>query len=161
MIKKYGKIVLFSLLSLLVISFVFGNSAKPSAKSNNDSKQIVKVIAPVTKAETESAIDEINKIVRKSAHAIEFATLGVFLALLAESIREITKRRHICFPLFIAILVGVTDEFIQKYSGRTSKVSDVFIDFSGAIIGIFIVFIICEIVVISKKKRVQARKEEK
>ena len=161
MIKKYGKIFLFSLLSLLVISFIFGNSVKPSAKTNSESKQIVKVLTPITKAETDAAIDEINKIVRKSAHAIEFATLGVFLALLAESMREITKRRHICFPLFIALLVGVTDEFIQKYFGRTSKVSDVFIDFSGAIIGIFIVFIICEIVVMSKKKRVRVNEEEK
>ncbi len=161
MIKKYGKILLFSLLSLIVISFIFGNSVKPSAKTNSDSKQIVKALTPITKADTESAIDEINKIVRKSAHAIEFATLGVFLALLSESIREITKRRHICFPLFIALLVGVTDEFIQKYFGRTSKVSDVFIDFSGAITGIFIVFIICEIAAISKKRRVQASEEEK
>lgn len=155
MIKKYGKIVLFSLLSLLVISFIFGNSVKPSAKTNSESKQIVKALTPITKAKTEKAIDKINVVVRKSAHAIEFATLGIFLTLLAESMREITKRRHICFPLFIALLVGVTDEFIQKYYGRTSKISDIFIDFSGAVIGIFIVFLICEIIAISKNKKVR------
>jgi VanZ family protein len=133
--------------------FIFANSVKPSAKTNSESKQIVKALTPITKAETETAIDEINKIVRKSAHAIEFATLGVFLALLADGMRKITKRRHICFPLFITLLVAVTDEFIQKYFGRTSKVSDVLIDFGGAVMGIFVVFMICEIIAISKNKK--------
>ena len=76
--------------------------------------------------------------VRKLAHFAEYTLLG-FLAMLC--LRVYTRRfvRHISWPLLFGLLVANTDETIQLLmAGRSSQLTDVWIDFSGVCAGLFV-----------------------
>lgn len=89
-----------------------------------------------------SRIEKLNLIIRKNAHAFEY----IVLALLTCSVFFINKFRGkgvIVYVLFICLLYAVSDEFHQLFvPGRTSLVSDVMIDFSGALVGLGIFYLI-------------------
>ena len=76
--------------------------------------------------------------IRKLAHFAEYTLLG-FLAMLC--LRVYTRRfvRHISWPLLFGLLVANTDETIQLLmAGRSSQLTDVWIDFSGVCAGLFV-----------------------
>ena len=49
---------------------------------------------------------------------------------------KLYKTSEIFLLLFLLLLFPVIDEFIQKFSGRTSNIFDIIIDFSGGILAI-------------------------
>lgn len=124
------KTMLLILLVVIVTMFIFSNSFMNSKESNATSGVIVELVRPLVEFIAGSDAD-VNFIVRKGAHLTEFFALG-FLVLLA--VFEI-KKEFLGFGFFYVLFVGVTDEFIQSFSDRTSSVSDVLIDFSGAMLG--------------------------
>ena len=74
--------------------------------------------------------------VRKSAHFIEFGILGM---LCLPMFRALTQRTfaHVLISLGYCGLIAVTDEYIQLFTyGRSGQLSDVLIDFSGAVFGV-------------------------
>ena len=44
--------------------------------------------------------------------------------------------------LFFALLCAVADEFLQSFTGRTSSVRDVLIDFGGALCGMLLTMLV-------------------
>ena len=84
--------------------------------------------------------------VRKLAHFAEYCLEGMLLTL---CLRVYTARfvRHISWPLLGGLLTAVTDETIQKYvSGRSSQLTDVWIDFAGIVAGLMVALVILLIV---------------
>ena len=80
--------------------------------------------------------DQLTHIrLRKSAHFIEFALLGLCLAAATLTIRRHTQRWHLSTPLLVALILGVLDEYIQTHTGRRGSVRDIVIDFAGALVG--------------------------
>ena len=75
--------------------------------------------------------------VRKMAHFTAFAVLGVLAQL---AYRHLFGLRPQCVAnvLFTGLLVAVTDEFIQSFTGRGPMVSDVVLDFSGCVFGVLL-----------------------
>lgn len=70
-------------------------------------------------------------MIRKLAHFIEFAGLG-FLLICDVYLFSDKPKKYICWALFIGLFVACVDETIQLYSpGRSSKIMDVWVDFSG------------------------------
>lgn len=64
------------------------------------------------------------------AHLFEFSFLGIFLS---AGMRERKCHYPNAIVLFCALLVAVSDEFIQGFTaGRISSINDVVIDFVGA-----------------------------
>ncbi len=56
---------------------------------------------------------------------------------------KIKQKNRICISAIIGLLYAISDEIHQAFiPGRGPLVSDVFIDFSGVIMGIFIAYII-------------------
>jgi VanZ family protein len=131
--------------------FIFLNSSKTGAKSNNISKGIVNRVVTILKESDyldSNIIDQItqrgltnsdlNVLVRKSAHATEFFLLAVIVSITC-NFTKINRLEAFIYPLFIVLLCAVLDEFFQSYvQGRTSSLIDVLIDFSGGIIGTLI-----------------------
>jgi len=80
--------------------------------------------------------NELDQVIRKNAHAFMY----MILAFLVSSIFFAFNKRGkdaIVYILFICLFYAVTDEFHQSFvPGRTSLVSDVLIDFGGALIGL-------------------------
>ena len=54
--------------------------------------------------------------------------------------------------LFIVLAVAVVDEFVQSVVGRTSLITDVLLDFSGAAIGIAVTLIIASFIFRRKRR---------
>ena len=80
-------------------------------------------------------------ILRKGAHFVEFAGLGLCLcnALYASFGHRLTP----VFALVGTVIYAISDEVHQIFSeGRACQITDVLIDSAGAILGIIIVFII-------------------
>lgn len=125
-------------LAVLIICFIWGNSAMPSKPSNALSDSITQVVGgEVTsggKQPTHAGTWLTSSHVRKLAHLTEFAAIGMCLAVIV-----CTKRRggldNASRVMLYGILLAVTDETIQMLNDRTSCIRDVWIDCSGYVVG--------------------------
>ena len=145
------------LLCLLWIGVIFYNTSASGVVSNQRSMIVLNKVRaiyhkaePTHKAEPSVAskpqskiavvqashIENLNIIIRKNAHAFEYIILAMLICN-AFFINKFKGRGAIVYVLFMCLLYAVTDEFHQLFvPGRTSLVSDVMIDFTGAIIGL-------------------------
>ena len=152
--RKTG-IVLVSLLILITIGFIWGNSMKSRSESQQLSLGMLDFLRPLLGVifSPENVTDH---LVRKLAHFTEFAALGAEFALLSVFLRKLSFQ-SILNCLFAGLVVAVADETIQIFSSRGSQVIDVVLDFSGVIAGVLVLLglrAIC--LVIRKAKQKQA-----
>ncbi len=138
--------VLFTCALVASILFVFSNSMEVAEVSSDASGRVLEAVQSVcvTAGMPGLAASITEHIVRKIAHVCEYALVGFWLML---CLRVYTKRflRHISWPLFGGLFVALIDETIQLFSeGRSSSVTDIWIDFSGILIGAFVgFFLLC------------------
>lgn len=88
-------------------------------------------------------------ILRKGAHFVEFAGLGLCLcnALYASFGHRLTP----VFALVGSVIYAISDEVHQIFSeGRACRITDVLIDSAGALSGIVIAFLVYKIIRRSK-----------
>lgn len=86
----------------------------------------------------------VNYYVRKLAHFTEYTVFGFVFCY------YFSKRKQLCLDIVVysllpTLIIAVLDEFLQKYSGRGSLVSDVVIDAFGGLFGIATFFILHKI----------------
>lgn len=128
-----GKQRLLTALILLTLAFIWGNSLLPPEVSwavSDAVKDLLTVLLPGGGEGTGEGSGTLGVLVRKLAHFTEFCVLG---ALLAARWRDLPGERTA--PLLLGLLAAAADETIQFYTGRTSSVFDVWIDFSGVVVG--------------------------
>ncbi len=119
-------------LLILVLLLIWGQSCLPSDLSRLESKGIFDLIRPVL-AFFLGEDRVTHNLVRKLAHFTEFFFLGCLIALL---LPMDWKRRLLCCGL--CLLAAFLDETIQVFSDRGDQVVDVWLDFSGAAVGILL-----------------------
>lgn len=129
-----------------VTAFIFSNSLKGSEASHKDSDVILSWVRPFLDWIAGGDLEKLSYIVRKAAHMTEFCVLALLIGWLSYTL---CKNFH-GYGVFYTLAVAVTDEFIQSFSDRTSQILDVLIDFSGALIGFGLVFLIK--IIIKRKK---------
>lgn len=134
------------------IVFILSNSLKPASVSGPDSQGIADVINGFFK---NINIDIVltNHILRKTAHFAEFFLLGIITA---STFRVFTKTpcKNIFTILFIGLATAVSDESIQLFiDGRGSQVSDILLDFTGALTGTLIALLFYTILAHCKRKK--------
>ena len=125
---------------LLVLGFIYGNSLQNGEESMQTSGAVVEVVKPIVDPEDQIAEDLFSTIVRKLAHFTEFFWLGMALCgvrIGAQAWPRLSRLRA-SETLFFALLCAVADEFLQSFTGRTSSVRDVLIDFGGALSGLLL-----------------------
>ena len=134
MIKNRMKLCLFLVSASLL--FIWGNSLLPASVSGALSGWVRDLLGLLNFAE-EGAVPE-EGILRKIAHFLEFCLLGSLLCWLFGMLRE--KRRAFWLPaLGCGCLAACMDEMLQHFSeGRAPKITDVFIDISGLVLGIIL-----------------------
>lgn len=148
-------IILGLLLAVLVITaLIFVNSLDTVDESNQKSDNVTDVVENVTGGENGES--NLNVIVRKSAHVIEFALLGAALAFLLYYVKLVHNKRLYGVGAFYALAVAVVDEYIQTFSDRSGSVSDIMLDFCGVLIGVVLALIIPVIVSMVKKHKQKA-----
>lgn len=139
-------------LVLLFTAFIFSNSFKNAQASHNDSAVITQIVEPVLENVFQVPPQNTEHVVRKSAHFIEFAALGVSIVGWTLFVNAQYKKSLYGFSCFYALLVAVLDEFIQTFSDRGASVTDVLLDFSGALFGGVCLFLLVTIIKFLRNK---------
>ena len=127
------------LLLILWVVFIFSNSMDNADASTLKSGAVLALLRRILGSEG-AALTEF--IVRKTAHFTEFAIEGVLLFLV---VKGYTTRplRFLGWPLLAGLMTALTDETIQLFSlGRSSQVTDVWIDFVGVVTGTLLAFLV-------------------
>lgn len=155
--KQTVKVVLSAVLVCLTVCFIFSNSLKDGEESNRQSGIVMELLRSIFDPTGAIEEDTFHYFVRKGAHFTEFALLGFSLWLMMLSLRD--KFGILCpgVMLFAALSTAVTDEFIQSFTGRTSSVTDVLIDFSGALSGFVLPLAVSAIIKRIKEKKHAAK----
>ena len=143
---------IFALLSIVTIAYIWGNSLKSIPESAAQSTIVAEVLRPILDPQEKMTLNAFHNLVRKLAHLTEFFALGVFVCGFAVSLGVELKKRLICLPVLIVLLVAVGDEYIQYFTKRGSLVTDVVLDFVGALGGLLAAVLIYKIVLRIKKK---------
>ncbi|MBR3988866.1 MAG: VanZ family protein [Clostridia bacterium] len=151
--------VILVVLLILVTFFIFKNSFENLATSHQYSENVMDVIAPNRDATDYSGNSNMERLIRKSAHLVEYAVLGVVVMALALNIRNLLKNAVYGISLFYALFIAVLDEHIQSFSERTSSTGDILLDFVGSMIGFAVVLVVYFIYVKCKNKRATGNDE--
>ncbi len=110
---------------------------KDKAVNNSNSSQQNKNNINVQQVEASN----LDHIVRKNAHAFMYMVLAILVCGALFSYNK-SGKGMIIYILFICLFYAVTDEFHQSFiPGRTSLVSDILVDFMGALIGLGLFYI--------------------
>ena len=143
--KRMCRIVLLTLLTLLIMIFIFCMSAQDADRSTDTSRGFLssvlgEVLEQILPRLTEKGME--NDI-RKYAHIFEFFCLGLSSCLLFFELYW--RQRHLfgkagLSALLFGLLYACSDEIHQLFvPGRSGKFSDVLVDMTGVAIAVVLV----------------------
>ena len=135
--------VVFTLALIGCIAFIFSNSMKIASVSSVSSGRVLQLLQAVLRRLGHPALAQrlTMHLVRKLAHFCEY-TLEGFLLMLCMRVYSRHPLRHITVPMLAGVLTALTDETIQLFSqGRSSQVTDVWLDSAGVLAGILIALV--------------------
>ena len=123
----------FWLLLVVVLTVViFVNSSLPATESGKLSGFVAQFVAQLSQLLDITLKGDVEHTIRKLAHFLEFACLGLLWCKTFASFR-VSNRTSTGYILLLCLLTAVTDEYIQLFSlGLEGRVMDVLLDFSGA-----------------------------
>lgn len=136
------RIIVFALLVLITVGFIWGNSMKTKSESAEQSTLVAESLQPVLDPQEKMEKPDFHDLVRKLAHVTEFFVLGLFAAGFAISLGAYLKKTFVTLPILMTLIVAVGDEYIQHFTGRGSLVTDVVLDFAGALAGLAAVWLL-------------------
>ena len=136
-------LIVFAVLSLVIIAFIWGNSMQSLETSGEKSKVLTEVVKPKVDPENKMESYVVENFLRKCAHLLEFMALGICVGGFTVNLGRLRKERYLSMPLLIVLVVAVNDEFIQSFTGRGTAVTDVVLDFGGAVLGLVLVALFC------------------
>lgn len=132
--------IVFTCCLIYSVVFIFQNSLQIAEESSLRSEQVQQIVNEA--AGTVGLGPFSLHVIRKMAHFTEFMMMGFWFML---CLRVYTRHfiKHISWPLFLGLGTAVTDETIQLFvEGRGSSVKDVWIDFGGFLVGLFVALLI-------------------
>jgi len=136
---------ILTILTILVLLFIWGNSVLPSKQSNTISSNITSKlgagIVPGNSQENPVPTWLTSSHVRKIAHALEYAVLGLVCALLTNARGMLIRKIFTSLALF-GLSTAIIDETIQLFNDRSSQIKDVWIDILGFAVGCCIAWLI-------------------
>ncbi len=145
--------------AVIIMAIIFYFSSKPAVTSSESSLMISQTLLNTYESITDLSYEELARqqvlleldhIVRKTAHFIEYAILAaawVFHFV----IRGREYRNCIGLSILITSFYAATDEFHQTFvAGRSGQISDVLLDSCGAVVG---AILFLALIIIIKKLR--------
>lgn len=148
-------------LMLVWMCVIFTFSARPGTLSEKDSGRAGLILGQIfipdfeewSREEQEAFAEQADYPVRKTAHAAEYALLGLLVAG-AYVDREMKFRRRVLVPWGAASLYAATDEIHQLFvPGRSGQLSDVLLDSAGVLLGVILFALICRMTGYFRKRR--------
>ena len=140
MIRTKKRMILCSLLLIVMLSFIWGNSLANGTESGAMSGRIMEWINRFLHMDKTGA-ETLHLVIRKMAHFTEFACLGLLLTWLFGMMGE--KKGHLlCMTLFCGMLAACVDETIQVFvPDRGPSPVDIWIDTCGVAAGMIFLLI--------------------
>lgn len=135
------KIILktFYIIYLLgVVAFIFSNSLPSIKESAETSGRLLSFINAILDT-FKLPVMESDVFIRKAAHFFEFFVLGASICGYSYFDKK-CDINYIVKSILFSCLIAMSDETIQYFVGRGSMLLDVWLDLSGAIIGILIIY---------------------
>ena len=155
MYQKY-KLQIHSGITILIMAFIFYQSALPAVLSSEMSGHLERIVAWILGKPSES----VTFAVRKAAHVTEFAALGISLFCTVRDFLEwkygaasasvppncptsqsvsSERMRRIVLPWVIGTIYAVSDEVHQLFvEGRSCEVRDMLLDSAGVAAGVLL-----------------------
>ena len=156
--------LILSIIILLTVIIIWGHSFMTPEMSTEESSFVKEIVEAVVQSVSNNEAFTIPEIViRKSAHFIEYAFLGLELVILItinknlqsddDKKRGLIKKLLSLYPtaFIISLLVGFVDETIQYFTGRYSSIWDVLLDLAGASFSILI-FLLLRTIFLRRKR---------
>ncbi len=109
-------------------------SSKPTGESVGSTNPVIRETL-----DSNEHTSVIRKVIRKTAHVLEYLTLGIICLLLCSDEGWVEKAKRL---LLAAAFVPLVDETIQVFSERTSSVADIWMDIGGFAGGCLIAVVI-------------------
>lgn len=132
--------IIFTIALLACIAFIFRNSLEDGTLSSLRSQAVMQKINALLGRAHLGPLSEYT--IRKLAHFAEFTMLG-FLLMLCLRVYTAHFVRHTSWPLLGGLTTALTDETLQAFvPGRTSQVTDVWLDMAGVVAGLFVALLI-------------------
>ena len=138
--------LVLTVMTTAMMIVIFCLSMEPAEKSDETSgilsRKVISVVYPEYERypieKQQSLYEHVQHLVRKSAHYIEYMTLGILLRLCTES--WIGKKKGVTWISWgIGALYAATDELHQlAIDGRSGQWTDVLLDSSGVLTGVLI-----------------------
>ncbi len=147
--KLFRIITVVLLITLMV--FIFNMSSQTASESSATSgsfisfftKLLIKDFNNLPLEKQAEIISSFQFIVRKGAHFTAYALMGVLAFLSLVTYKKIPLKLRTAFSAVICLLYSLSDEIHQSFiPGRSCELRDVCIDMSGALLTIFLLFII-------------------
>lgn len=132
---------------------IYSFSAKTGAASTDDSFFVSRLIGNLIYSDfnewsverQNEFLDEMDFVVRKTAHMAEFFILCVLVFFSQKNLD--TSFKNIVFPLLITIFYAISDEIHQYFvPNRSCQLKDVIIDSIGGILAIVCILLIKRII---------------
>ncbi len=145
------------------MTVIFCLSHQPAAESKQLSTGITEIIIQIFERiapNMELDISDLNHVVRKSAHFFAYLILGILIlkALMASGN---IGYRSIALAFGKCVIYAISDEFHQLFiPGRSGEVRDVFIDTTGASVGIFMYMVVVKVAKWASRERSKMHKKK-
>lgn len=163
MMNKRRKIFLIMTICWLIL--IFGFSSRDADTSGQDSGRIGRMVGECfvpgfkewSAAKQEHFVEAVDFPIRKTAHATEYAILGM---LMFGTIYEEKKSKvhNYVLPWIFGTCYAASDEFHQLFvPGRSGQIRDVIIDSSGVLAGLLVIYIVMRIRKCKIHKNVEKR----
>ena len=123
---------------LVQTAFIWTNSVLSQESSGQMSGELTSLIKDMLGLRERVSDEFLHHIIRKTAHFTEFFILGALYTMIRACLPVKIRSALLIFPAFATLATAVTDEFIQSFTNRGSSVSDVVLDFCGALCAIII-----------------------
>ncbi len=137
------KLALKLVLLLTVMTAIFLFSSQPSDESQKLSDEFLDMLKPILDILPSEA--DAGKTIRKLAHFFEFTCMGIASAMFFSELFLNHSKRLLCsvtISAMLCVLYASSDEIHQLFvPGRACRLTDVFIDSAGAMLGIAIVVV--------------------
>ncbi len=155
----YPARIIFIILSLAVMVIIFIFSSENAEISSDTSGGITEFVIHImvdgyeemSSEEQEEIYGKYDHIVRKLAHFTVYTALGFCVSCAAGKRKIISK--YSAVPPIICFIYACSDEIHQTFvDGRAGRFTDVLIDTSGGVTGMFISFLFMAIFYAGKRK---------
>ena len=135
-------------LLLLWMGLIFYLSAQPAAESSATSGSTALLLYRLYRllglhgASEADFLETYMRLIRKSAHLIEFMILGILVSI---NIREYKTKHVVLWSLLLSGIYAISDELHQLFvTNRSCEITDMLIDCAGAFLGVFLCHMIHE-----------------